>query len=107
MDRDLVVSSSCLVCTKRGKLIAGLIPSPGAGIDTMEEAMEYADLFAKAPQMEDICKQLAKLFPNNSMEEMDAADFKDKAGETFHLVLKARKVLGVEPIPDYEDPEDA
>jgi len=56
--------------------------------------------------MQDICKRLALLFPAQSMDEMDAADFKDKAGETFELVLEARKVLGVQPIPDYEDPQD-
>jgi len=107
VNRNLVVSSSCLVVTKGGKIVANLIPQGIPELDvSMAEATEYAELFAKAPQMEDICKRLVKLFPAQKMEELDAADFKDRAGETFDLVLEARKVLGVQPIPDYEDPED-
>lgn len=108
MDRDLVVSSSCLVVTRSGKIVANLIPQeiPDLRI-SLAQAAEYAELFAKAPQMEDICKRLALLLPAQNIEELDAADFKDRSTETFALVLEARKVLGVEPIPDYEDPEDA
>jgi len=107
MNKNLVVSSSCLVLTEEGQIVANLIPQtvPELRI-SMAEATEYAELFARAPQMEDICKRLVKLFPAQKMEELDAADFKDRAGETFDLVLEARKVLGVQPIPDYEDPED-
>jgi len=107
MNKNLVVSSSCLVLTEEGQIVANLIPQtvPELRI-SMAEATEYAKLFAKAPQMEDICKHLALLLPAQKLEELDAADFKDRAREIFDLVLEARKVLGVEPMPDDEDPED-
>jgi hypothetical protein len=37
---------------------------------------------------------LALLFTAKSMDELDAADFKDKAGETWSLVERARELIG-------------
>jgi len=37
--------------------------------------------------------RLASLFPDENMDLMDSADFTDKAGETFSLVLEARAML--------------
>jgi hypothetical protein len=41
-----------------------------------------------------ILEDLAGLFPDaKDMEDLDAADFKDNAGEIFNLVLRAREVI--------------
>ena len=40
-----------------------------------------------------IATKLAKLFGDKSMEDLDAADFKDKAAEIFELVLQSREAL--------------
>ena len=41
----------------------------------------------------EIIQQLAQLFMEEDMSQMDASDFVDKAGQTFDLVLEARQWL--------------
>ena len=39
------------------------------------------------------CKALAEIFPETDMSEMDAADFKDRAGETFDCAQHAKAAI--------------
>jgi hypothetical protein len=44
--------------------------------------------------MQDLTEDLGKLFPNaESMDDLDAADFKDKAGKIWSLIERARAIM--------------
>ena len=42
---------------------------------------------------EDVCRKLAALFPEAGLDEMDASDFKDRAGELMRLVGEAKELV--------------
>jgi hypothetical protein len=58
---------------------------------------ECKALKRKLFDQEEFIKQVANLFPLGvgDMSEMDAADFKDKAGETWALVQDARQLVSM------------
>ena len=61
--------------------------SSGVGEDL---ALANARLIAAAPDLLAACKELASIFPEESMSEMDAADFKDRANRIWTAALEAK-----------------
>jgi hypothetical protein len=62
---------------------------------TEDAANTIEHLETKLRDQQDIVIQLANLFPVNvtDMDQLDAADFKDRAGEIWDLFQKARVIV--------------
>uniref|UniRef100_A0A6M3LAA8 Uncharacterized protein n=1 Tax=viral metagenome TaxID=1070528 RepID=A0A6M3LAA8_9ZZZZ len=52
-----------------------------------------ARLIAAAPDLLKVCEFLAEVFPEDSIESMDAADFKDRAGKTMKAAEMAKTAI--------------
>ena len=75
----------------------------GSGVDicstcnvnhlSLEEQIANASLIATAPNSIKVCKELADIFPESSISEMDAADFKDRAHRIWTASQSAKNVI--------------
>jgi hypothetical protein len=62
-----------------------------------EKSDEYAEFICLAVNLHDelveVCELLQNLFPEDDMSQMDASDFKDRAGQTMGIVCKAKALI--------------
>ena len=59
----------------------------------LEEQLANARLIAAAPNLLAACEELANIFPEYSISEMDAADFKDRANTIWVAVQSAKAAI--------------
>ena len=52
-----------------------------------------ACLIAAAPKLLAVCEELAEIFPEHSMSELDAADFKDRAHRIWTASQSAKNTI--------------
>ncbi len=83
-----LVHAGSMGCTSR--FICECIRSGSVDSD---EAEANARLIAAAPDLLKACKELADIFPENSMSEMDAADFKDRATRIWVASQSAKNII--------------
>ena len=57
------------------------------------EYFEYRNLKASHDKLVEAARNIAFIFPETDMEDMDAADFKDRARQTFDAAQKAKQAL--------------
>ena len=89
-----LVSSGVLVCDEKARIIANCMPLGMPEFDIpVEEAIDNARLIAAAPALLKVCKELADIFPENNISEMDAADFIDRANRIWTAAQSTKNVL--------------
>ena len=86
----IIVSDTCWRNEKRQ--IAKVLYHSGS---EDPEVDDNARLIAAASDLLEACKELADIFPENSMSEMDAADFKDRANRIWAATQSAKAAISL------------
>ena len=62
-------------------------------LGNIEETEANAKLIGAAPDLLEACKKLAEIFPEETINDLDAADFKDRAIKIWDVACTAKAAL--------------